>query len=298
MTAPITPGGTPVPRIEVGDPEWLQIMSASKIAAVLGLSPWESRFSLYHRMTGAITDTGNDATRRGNYLEAGVVAWFADQNPSFAVEKTGTWLHRDRRWQAATPDRLLTLPDQNVELLEVKTSSMEEGWGDGGSDQIPVYYRAQVIWQLDTLGLKRCHVAVLLPYLEFRSYVIDYDEAEAEFMRAAATEFLNDLEQGNRPPIDDSTATYKVVRELHPEIDGEDVEVPADLADEFLDAIDAEYDAKTAARQARTRMADAMGSARYAIANGTRIARRQTTDGCTPYVVACQSTKQRRSAAA
>jgi putative phage-type endonuclease len=294
-----SPTGIPVPRIEVGNPEWLRIMSASKIAAVLGLSPWESKFSLYHRMTGAVVDQGNDSTRRGQYLEAGVVAWFADQNPDLVVGKTGTWLHHARRWQAATPDRLISdTRNTNVELLEVKTSSMDDGWGEQGSDQIPVYYRAQVIWQLDTLGLKRCHVAVLLPFLEFRSYVVEYDEAEAAFMRDAAREFLDDIEQGNRPAIDDSTATYQVVRELHPDINGEDVEVPAELAIEFLDAIDTEYDAKTAARLARARMADAMGSARYAVSNGTRIARRQTTDGCTPYVVACQTTKQRRSAAA
>jgi len=37
----VTPSGVLVPRIEPGNPEWLRVMSASKIAAVLGLSPWE-----------------------------------------------------------------------------------------------------------------------------------------------------------------------------------------------------------------------------------------------------------------
>jgi putative phage-type endonuclease len=297
VNGPITPSGVLVPRIEVGDPEWLRVMSASKIAAVLGLSPWESKFSLYHRMTGAVTDEGNDATRRGHYLEPAIAAWFTDQHPDWRIEPTGTWLHKDRSWQAATPDRTATLPDGDVELVELKSSADDEGWGDPDTDQIPVYYRAQVIWQMDVLGLRRCHIAVLLPHLKFQAYVVDYDPAEAEFMRTAAEEFLADLQAGNRPPIDDSTATYKVVRELHPDIDGEEREVPAELATEFLDAIDAEHDAKAAGRLARARMADAMGSARYAVANQTRIARRQTTDGCTPYVVACQTTKQRRAAA-
>lgn len=292
-----TPTGVLVPRIEVGDPEWLRVMSASKIAAVLGLSPWESRFSLYHRMTGAVQDEGNDNTRRGHYLEPAIAAWFADQHPDWLIEPTGTWLHPHRPWQAATPDRTATLPDGEVELVELKSSADDEGWGDPGTDAVPVYYRAQVLWQMDVLGLRRCHVAVLLPHLKFQAYVVDYDAAEAAFMRNAAEQFLADLRAGNRPPIDDSTATYQVVRELHPDINGEETEVPAGLASEFLDAIDAEHDAKQAARLARARMADAMGSARYAVANQTRIARRQTTDGCTPYVVACQTTKQRRAAA-
>ncbi|MDQ3578214.1 MAG: YqaJ viral recombinase family protein, partial [Actinomycetota bacterium] len=39
-----------------GSPEWhaarAQGLGGSEIAAVLGLSPWESRFSLWHRKTG------------------------------------------------------------------------------------------------------------------------------------------------------------------------------------------------------------------------------------------------------
>lgn len=287
MTAPT---GVLIPRIEVGNPEWLRIMSASKIAAVLGLSPWESKFSLYHRMTGAIVDEGNAATRRGNYLEAGVVAWFADQVPDHQVEPTGTWLHHERRWQAATPDRLITTPAGDTELLEVKTSSITEGWGDDGTDSIPVYYRAQVIWQLDTLGLTRCHVAVLLPFLEFRRYLIEYDQAEAELMRAAAREFLDDIVHGNRPAIDDSTATYQVVRELHPDIDGEEVEIPAELAGKYIAAC-TDFDvAKSRKQRHTTAITDAMGSARYATWNGERVAMRVPgRDGKPPFLRPCKS---------
>lgn len=296
MTAPT---GVLVPRIEVGNPEWLRIMTASKISAVLGLSPWESRFSLYHRMSGAIVDEGSDATRRGNYLEAGVVAWFADQVPDHRVEKTGTWLHHERRWQAATPDRLITTPGGDTELLEVKTSSMDEGWGDDGTDEIPVYYRAQVIWQLDTLGLTRCHVAVLLPFLEFRRYIVEYDEAEAELMRVTAREFLDGLEQGNRPAIDDSTATYQVVRELHPDIDGESVEIPAELADGYLVACGNRDHWTREKQRFASQITDAMGSARYATSNGQRIAIRVPARGDNPpFLRPCKPATSTRGEAA
>lgn len=298
MSVPITPSGVLVPRIEVGDPEWLRVMSASKIAAVLGLSPWESRFSLYHRMTGLGVEDGTDATRRGHYLEPAIAAWFADQRPELLIEETGTWLHPERPWQAATPDRLVTHPDGNVELLECKSSAMVEDWGDTDTDQIPVYYRAQVIWQLDTLGLKRCHVAVILPFLEFRSYVIEHDEAEAQVMRDAAQEFLADIEQGNRPAIDDTAATYQVVRELHPDIDDEDAEIKPALATAYRSACAGFDEAKSRKQRVTSELTDAMGSARYATCDGERIAMRVPGKGDTPpFLRPCKATTNRSAAA-
>lgn len=297
MSTPITPTGILVPRIEVGDPEWLRVMSASKIAAVVGLSPWESPFSLYHRMTGQVSDNGNDATRRGHYLEPAIAAWFADQHPDRIVETTGTWIHHQRPTQAATPDRLVTDQDGNVELLECKSSAIAEDWGAAGTDEIPVYYRGQVIWQLDTLGLKRCHVAVLLPFLEFRSFVVDYDADEAKFMRDRAEQFLADVAARNRPAIDDSAVTYQVVRELHPDIDGDDAEVTPDLAFGYRDAC-TRFDEVKAEKQGLTsQLLDAMGTARYARCEGQRVAMRVPGRGTNPpFLRPCKADTNRSAA--
>jgi putative phage-type endonuclease len=297
MTDPITPTGVLVPRIEVGDPEWLRVMSASKIAAVLGLSPWESRFSLYHRMRGAVGDDGNDNTRRGHYLEPAIAAWFADQHPDWRIETTGTWLHHQRPWQAATPDRLATLPDGEVELVELKSSAMVEDWGDPGTDQIPVYYRAQVIWQMDVLGLHRCHVAVILPFLEFRSFVVDYDETEAQVMRDAAITFLGDIEAGVRPGIDDSSATYQVVRELHPDIDGDEIEIGRELADGYTLSCERLDFWKSEKQRFTSTITDAMGTARYATTGGNRVAMRVPgRGGKSPFLRPCKATTNRSAA--
>lgn len=279
----VVPSGVLVPRIEPGNPEWLAVMSASKIAAVMGLSPWESRFSLYHRMTGLVGDDGgNDQTRRGHYLEPAIAAWFADQHPDWRVEETGSWRHRDRLWQVATPDRTVTLPDGTTELLECKSSGTFEEWGDPDTDQIPVYHRGQVIWQLDTLGLQRCHVAVILPFLEFRAYRIDYNPDEAALLRDYAEDFLADIRDGNRPPIDGSNATYDIVRQLNPMISGDDREIPGELALDYRIACHEFDHAKTTKQALASRITDAMGSARYATWQGERVAMRVPGRGTNP----------------
>jgi putative phage-type endonuclease len=285
----LTPTGVLVPRLEPGTGEWLRVMSASKIAAVVGLSPWESRFSLYHRMKGNLGDDSSDATRRGHYLEAGVAAWFADQNPDWRIDATGTWLHPDRPWQVATPDRLVTLPDGTVELLEVKTAGDSTGWGDAGTDEIPAYYRPQVQWQLDTLGLRRCHVAVLLPFLAFRSYVVDLDETDAAYLRDEGRQFLDDLEHDRLPSIDGHTATYEAVAAMHPQIEDVKVDVPDDVAQPYLAALVAEKDAQAEKRRTGALLLEHMGSAKDAFYRTKRIASRQArSDDAAPYLCAAK----------
>jgi putative phage-type endonuclease len=282
------PTGILLPTIEPGTPEWLRRMSASKIAAVLGLSPWESRFSLWHRMAGlAEPEPDDDVKRRGHYLEPACAAWFADQHPDWQIATTGTWVHVDDDKLAATPDRLVTCDTGEARLLECKTDGGDDDWGTPLTDQVPIYYRAQVQWQMHVTGLRVCHLAVLTKFLEFREYVIEYSAADALTMVDAARGFLDTLPGGpkaRRPDLDGHSATYQVVRELHPQISGEDFDVPPDLAWDFCAAQHQLKAAKATEQTVRTRLADAMGDAKRARFDGQTIADRRAKTGGTPYL--------------
>lgn len=270
MTAPT--GVLLGPRMEPGTDEWLRTMSASKIAAVVGLSTYESRFSLWHRMSGLLDqEPDDDQKRRGHYLEPAIAQWFADQHPDWVIEATGTWGHPDRPWQTASPDRLVyrNVDDpQDVALLELKSAATTDEWGDPGTDEIPVGYRAQVLWQMDTVGVYVCHIAVLTAYLEFVEYVVHYDADEAAYLRDRARQFMDTLpgQPGERrPSLDGSTATYQSVRELHPDIEPIDVEVDERLAISYRDAL-AQYKAAEAEKQRLTaEVLDAIGTGRRAV---------------------------------
>lgn len=295
--------GLVIDTLTPGSPEWLKRMSASKIAAVVGLSPFESPFSLWHRMAGTIPpDTGNDATRRGHYLEPGVTAWFRDQHPELIVDDVQeTWQHATREWQVASPDALLYPDDhaepQPVALLEVKTASDDSEWGQPGTDEIPPYYAAQVQWQMDTVGVDRAHVAVLLPRLRFAEYVVDYNPTDVAFLRGRAEEFLTSLALNRPPQGDGSDHTYEALRYLHPDItpaqfsktdgwSGGVVELDLETARRFCDAHNAKKVAEKHADLWRNRMAELMGDAHRAIYAGQLIASRQSQAGGPPYVKA------------
>lgn len=277
--------------LQPGNPEWAKRMSASKVSAVLGLSPWESPFSLWHRMAGNIPweDDDQDQLKRGHYLEPGIRQWFRDQRPRLQVERTGTWVHNDRDWQIASPDgiaiaRSITDPGRPVAVVECKTANNDWEWGEALTDQVPPYYRAQAMWQMDTVGLPTCHVAVLTSFMDFREYVVEYDAEEAAFIRDAARTFLDSLATGVAPSLDDHGSTYQAVRQLHPGIDPVEVELDSTTVLPFVQTLRELAAAEAKKKASITAIANAMGTARTAKYLGTTIATRASKAGGTPYV--------------
>ncbi|TCO64361.1 YqaJ viral recombinase family protein [Actinocrispum wychmicini] len=259
-----------------GSPEWVTTRStslgASDIAAVLRLSPWQSAFSLWHEKRGVLTpEPDTEVLRRGRLLEPVVAAWFAEQHPEYKVRRTGTWANRARPWQIATPDRLLHALTGRA-VLEIKTATDPGEWGEPGTGEIPIHYRCQVLWQLDTLGLTRGHVAVLTSGLEFREYVVEWNIDEVELLRAAGREFLDTIDRDERPDIDTHGATYRAVRLLHPDIADVEVEIAPGLAEHYRAAVAAHKQAEQTKQQATARVMDALGTGRRAVVDGESIA--------------------------
>ncbi|MGL5824843.1 MAG: YqaJ viral recombinase family protein [Nocardioides sp.] len=278
-----------VADMEPGSAEWATKATASKVAAIVGLSPYESRFQLWHRMRGTLPwEVDNDILRRGNYLEPAIRCWFADQHPSWVVDSTGAWANRDRPWQVATPDSLILKRDLDRTphgLLEIKTALGREQWGEEGTDDIPPGYRAQVLWQMDTLGLPVCWVAVLTAHLEFRQYQIGYDAEDAAWLRGEVEQFMASLADDDaEPDVDSSEHTYSALRQLHPDIDGTKVDLNPATAAAYIDAVRAQKDARRNYVLARNQVAAEMGLAEVAEFGGTTYATRISKQGGTPYV--------------
>lgn len=285
MTADLrTLTGVKAENLTPGSPEWLRVVSASKVPAILGLSRYQSRFSLWHEMAGTVTRTveQTDDQFRGHLLEPVVLKWLGLQHPDSAITPTGTWRHPVHEWATASPDALVSR-GTSVAVAEAKTDADGDGWGKAGTDEVPPSVRAQVVWQMYVTGARVAHVAVLLPFLEFREYRVDYNDIEAEFIVDECARFLESIRRGVVPPLDGSDSTYRTVRELHPDIDPADAEVDEDAAAEWLAARLASREATEAELLTRARVVDQMGNAHYAVCNGWRLGDRRAKNGGTPY---------------
>lgn len=260
-------------------------IGASEIAAVVGLSPFESPFSLWHRKKGNIPgpDPSNPLFYWGHALEPVVADKFGDNHhDEFDVVSIGTHRSSANPWQFANLDRALynpAIPGHILGLLEIKTTRYPDGWGASGTDEIPVHVRCQVMQQMDVFGAPFAWVAVLIGGNDYREYRVDYDANDARTLRKAGAAFWESLQTDDEPPIDASFATYEAVRELHPDINGEDVEVDPALCDDYFTTKDTADAADKAARLAKSRVLDAMGNARRGLFNGTPVLRRQPARG-------------------
>lgn len=276
-----------------GSPEWHQAragkMSGSRIAAACGISPHESPYSLWQRMAGYIGEPEQtEAMYWGTVIEPAIIDRFAREHPELRVHrKPGTWLNNDRPWQLANPDALISPgPRRRItEVFEAKTARYDDDWGERGTDQIPIHYLAQVYWYLDTLGVRFCRIGALFTGSDYREYLVEYDAGAAADLRAIALPFLESLTADEPPDVDGHPATLRALKELHPLITTEAVDIPDDLGFALVRA-KARLVAPTAAmNEAKARLVAFMGNAHTAYWDGIKIAdRRAKSLTSTPYV--------------
>lgn len=263
-------------------------IGGSEIAAVMGLSPHESRFSLWHRKKGLIGPVEeSEQMYWGKEHEPAICRRFAREHPEWFVRGAFTYAAPGRPWQIANPDRNLWPTDSHIDdrvpaaVLEAKTSRDADGWGEEGTDQIPVWYRAQCLWYMDVTGARRCYVAVLIAGSEYREYVVDYDPADALLQRQAAAEFMRTLAANERPDIDGHSATYQAIREIPEGLDPVDVEIPTELRDRFHAAQDAAWSAEDELTACKGELLDHIGTGQRAVCERKRVATRQVREGRT-----------------
>lgn len=285
-TAPAA-GPTVLGWFEPGTDEWHAVrangIGGSEIAAVMGISPYESRFSLWHRKKGMVEPVEEtDVMYWGKVHEPAICAEFAKRHPGLELRPSPTYASAGHPSEIANPDRLILDSEwRTVALVEAKTSRDDEGWGKEGTDEIPVHYRAQCLWYLMVLGVPTCHVAVLIAGSEYREYVVEYDEAEAQLMRQAAAEFQRTLAAGERPDIDGHSATYQAIREIPEGLDPVDVEIDTKLRDRFYAAQDSAWAAEDELTACKGELLDAIGTGQRAVCERQRIATRTVRDGST-----------------
>ena len=164
--------------------EWLKIredgIGASEVAAIVGLSPWETPFSLYLKKTHQVPPTEeNDAMRRGHYLEDAVVQWWMHETGEQVIKASAAnivYVHPYYPYMRVTPDRIVR---GRKKLLEVKSTVTNMG------DAIPDYYLAQVMYQMYVTGIHDAELIYIQRDLTFGRFNVAYDE---EFALSLAEE--------------------------------------------------------------------------------------------------------------
>ena len=267
--------------IAPGSPEHAAIITPSKVAAILGVSRWESPFRLWHRMRGNIDPAPPSE----------IFALGHDFEPAMA----SIWKRRNPGWQLSPGEVQYIVPTETFgypaavtldrrarrgrarRVVEFKTARKLEDWGDQFTDAAPADYIAQVMAQMAYTGFTDhpAELMVLGPFFEAHSYTIPYDEIVAFAIHDRCKLFYDSLAGDTPPPLDDSVATYEAVRALHPDIDGSTVQIDLNDAAWVLHCDKSTKDGERELREAKTRLLDLMGNAQTAMCGDVKIADRR-----------------------
>ena len=269
--------------VQPGSPEWLSAITPSKVAAILGESRWESPYSLWHRMKGIVPpEPAKDIFTVGHAFELALAELWKAERPG--------WLLSPGEVQIVLPSDKFGFPaictlDRRavrgahrrvVEFKIARDLSDLEKWGAELTDECPEDYWVQVQAQMLFAGFteQEANLMVCGPFWNYRIYDIAFSAFAADEIVEKCRAFHQSLQQDTPPDLDDTVPTYRCVRELHPDINGETVDVDPDLGVAVHNANGAAKAADKTLRGLKTQLLDAMGGAQHAVMGDLKVASR------------------------
>jgi putative phage-type endonuclease len=215
-----------------------KFIGGSDIGAVLGISPWRTPLQLWQdKITPRVEGQQKKVFTRGIRWESVVAEMLVEslerQGRKVEIVTSNTrYQDTDLPFLAAEIDFELRLDGAsditNCELKTVHPFRMRE-WGDSGSDDLPVYYTAQVMHGLGVTRRTSGMLAALFGADELRTYPVEADAETIAGMRSQALTFWNDHVLTGLPPAPKNLADLGILF-------GKESDGPPLLADEELAA--------------------------------------------------------------
>lgn len=149
-----------------------QGIGGSDAAAACGVSPYRSRYDLWHEKTHGTQVEATLPMRFGAFAESFIREEY-ERMTGREVMQPGMLRHPEHPWMLANIDGV-----SGERLLEAKTVGMRgmHLWGEPGTDEVPDDYRFQVQHYLAVTGLPVCDVAVLIAGGEVALYEVAADQ--------------------------------------------------------------------------------------------------------------------------
>lgn len=177
--------------------EWLKAredgIGASEVAAVIGLSPWDSPFSLWLKKTGQVPPVEETVAMHMGHLLEPVIAqlWIEHTGGKIVKASAKDIIYQDpgRPWRKVTPDRLASEIDpetgkKSMCLLELKSTSQ-----DFDPEDPPIYYVAQCQYQMHVTGVHVNYLCWLTNGRYYNHSRLTYDQEFAEYIVGRVDEF-------------------------------------------------------------------------------------------------------------
>lgn len=232
-------------------PDRTKFIGGSDAAAILGVSKWKTPFQLYQEKIGAFVEESSPmrdrVLSRGKRWEPVVIEMLVDELQSRGhdveiVARNERYQDHEFPFLACELDLELRIDGEEVngEMKTVHPFAAKD-WGEPETDEIPIYYAAQVMHGLMIKPRRRAIVAALIGADDLRIHFLDRDDETIAGIRAREIEFWQRIQSGNAPdptePVD--------VKWLYQRDGGTAIEADDELALLCQQLKDMKADAKT-----------------------------------------------------
>lgn len=196
----------------IPDSEYIRenYLGSSNAAAVLGLGAYGATpLTVYQEKTGQATeetDHGRELfLRRRKRWEGPIVEMLREEFDGQIVAVNRRYRDREDEFLAAEIDFEWLDHDGSVQNGEIKTVSPfafgeRHGWGDEGSDEIPIHYACQSMDGLMVTRRRACIIAAMVGLDSMIFYRLDRDEEVIAQMRIKLRDFWHNNVLARVPP--------------------------------------------------------------------------------------------------
>jgi predicted phage-related endonuclease len=210
-------------------------IGGSDIAALLGLDPYgKTPLSVYMAKIGEASGIMDPEKKkfleRRKRWEGPIVEMLREEFDGEIVAINQRYVDEEYPFLAAEIDFEWRDADGSIQNGEIKTVSPfafneKSGWGDAGTDQIPVHYHAQVMHGLGVKRRRTCIVCAMAGLDTMVFYRVDRDDETIAGMRDVAVTFWRDHVEALVPPqpitLADTMILFKCYRGRPVELDDE-----------------------------------------------------------------------------
>jgi len=270
--------------------EWLHLrqfdVTASTVAALFGLHPYETALGLYAAKTGvAMPDIDSKVLRRGRLLEGAVAEAVREERPTWAIAKANEYLRDAKIRLGATPDFYVYDENNRRGVLQTKTVAPNAFRSSWTEETPPTWIALQTATEMLLDNADFGVIAALVVdgwNFDLHLYDVPRNAGAEARIREAVTKFWDDVAAG-RPPKTDYARDDRLMQIIYPrQVPGKEIDLRGDnRALELLDQREAAMAgmkmAETLKAEAETELREKIGDAEIAIVRGWKVTLRQQT---------------------
>lgn len=196
--------------------EWLEhrrkSIGGSEAAAIVGLNPWASPYSVWAEKLGMIPPKeDNEAMRLGRDLEDYVAKRFTEVTGKKVRRENNIIINPKYPFAHANVDRLIIGEDAGLEIKTTTTLNLKR-FKNG---EYPANYYCQCCHYMAVTGAKRWYLAVLILGKELKVFTIERDDAEICALMRSEEEFWQLVEKKTPPAADGEKSTTEAINTIY-----------------------------------------------------------------------------------